>query len=139
MNKHSYVTRITALGSVVNIALSIILGIYFGFRGIAWATAVDLGVVYLILFPRTVCMHTGIPGASYFTALCRGVLPVAAAMYFYYFFSQGWLEPSYPRIVMLCVIQSVLFCIIFWVFVLTGNERKWVRELMMKRGLPRAG
>ena len=136
MNKHSHVTRITALGSVINIGLSVALGIHFGFRGIAWATAIDLGVVYLILFPRVVCLHTGIPGSSYLSALIRGVVPVAIGMYCSYLALRGWLEPSYLRIAILGIIQASFFCVIFWIFVLTNDERKWFLGVIRKKKSP---
>ena len=134
MNKHSHVTRVTALGSVINVALSVALGIYFGFRGVAWATAIDLGVVYLIMFPRVVCVQTGVPGRSYLCALTRGVVPVAAGMYCSYLALGGVLEPSYPRIALLCSIQVAFFCVIFWMFVLAKDEREWLRRAIMKKG-----
>ena len=136
MNKHSHVTRITAIGSVINIGLSVALGIYFGFRGIAWATAIDLGIVYLILFPRVVCLHTGVPGSSYLSALLRGVVPVAAGMYCFYLALRGWLEPSYSRIAFLGFIQASIFCVIFWIFVLTNNERAWFLKVIRKKKSP---
>jgi O-antigen/teichoic acid export membrane protein len=133
LNKHKHVIKVTALGSVINIGLSVVLGLYFGFKGIACATAIDLGLVYLILFPRIVCTHSGIAGNCYLGALLRGVIPIAGAMYISHLALRGWLEPSYPRIVMLGSIQAVLFCVIFWVFVLKGAERKWVVRVIMKR------
>jgi O-antigen/teichoic acid export membrane protein len=136
MNKHSHVTRITAIGSVINIGLSVALGIYFGFRGIAWATAIDLGIVYLILFPRVVCLHTGVPGSSYLSALLRGVVPVAAGMYCSYLALRGWLEPSYSRIAFLGFIQTSIFCVIFWIFVLTNIERAWFLKVIRKKKSP---
>ncbi len=134
MNKHSHVTRITALGSFINVALSCALGIYFGFRGVAWATAIDLGVVYLILFPRVVCLQTGVSGDRYFRSLIRGVAPIAIGMYLFYLVCRGWLEPCYPRIVLLCSIQLVFFFVIGWIFVLTEHERLWLRKAVVRRG-----
>jgi O-antigen/teichoic acid export membrane protein len=134
MNRHSHVTRITALGSVVNVALSVVLGIYFGFRGVAWATAIDLCIVYLILFPRTVCIQGAIPGWSYCRALCRGALPVFSGMYGCYVLSRGLLEPTYSRILMLGLLHAGCFCLIFWSFVLTGSERAWVTGRFKRRG-----
>lgn len=133
LNKHNPVTRVTALGSVINIGLSVVLGIYFGFKGVACATAIDLGLVYLILFPRIVCTHSKVAGNCYLGALLRGVIPIAGAMYVSYFALRGWLEPSYPRIIMLGSIQTALFCVIFWMFVLKDDERKWTVCMLRKR------
>ena len=127
MNKQSHVTRIATLGSIINIALSVTLGIFFGVKGVAWGTAIDLCIVYLILFPRTVCMQTDIPGWSYLRALYRGAFPVFAGMYVCYVLSYDWIAPSYLRILMFGVLHFACFCFIFWGLVLTAGERAWVK------------
>lgn len=137
LNKHKHVTKVTALGSLINIGLSVALGLYFGFKGVAFATAIDLGLVYLLLFPLIVCEHSGIPGNRYLGALLRGVIPIAGAMYVSHLLLRDWLEPSYPRIIMSCLIQVAIFCVIFWICVLKNDERKWCLSFLRSRTLSR--
>ena len=127
MNRQSYVTRIAALGSIINIVLSVTLGLFFGVKGVAWGTAIDLCIVYLILFPRTVCNQTDIPVWSYLRALSRGAFPVFAGMCVCYVLSYNWLAPSYSRILMFGLLHFACFCSLFWAFVLTAGERAWVK------------
>ena len=97
MNKHSYVTRITALGSVVNIALSIILGIYFGFRGIAWATAVDLGVV-IPYFISANCLHAyGYPGCKLLYSVMQRSSSCCCGNVFLLLFLTGLVGAKLPK------------------------------------------
>ncbi|MFP6873995.1 MAG: oligosaccharide flippase family protein [Verrucomicrobiales bacterium] len=134
LNKHAHVTKVTAAGSVINVVLSVALAIHFGLKGVAWATAIDLGLVYLILFPRVVCFHSGIRGNYYLLALARGMIPTAVAMYGSYLALREWMEPDYSRIVMIGLIQTALFCAVFWIFVLKGGERAWVACTLKERG-----
>ena len=131
INRQSHVTRIAALGSIINIVLSVTLGLFFGVKGVAWGTAIDLCIVYLILFPRTVCNQTDIPVWSYLRALSRGAFPVFAGMYVCYALSYNWLAPSYSRILMFGLLHFACFCTLFWAFVLTAGERAWVKGLFM--------
>ena len=94
-------------------------GLLWGFKGVAWGPAVEMGVLYMVAFPILLHRATGIPLARYgwnyvlWPGLKGLALPLLAG-----WAMLPWITPDYPRLVCcgaiyaLAIVISVPLCLL---------------------------
>ena len=101
IDAHRTLAKVAWGGSVLNLVLSIVLGIQFGLMGVVWATVVDLALVYGVLFPVALTRAVGIPLGQYLGTVVWGAAQVVLPAAVYYLLVRGHIEPDYLNLALL--------------------------------------
>jgi len=129
-NRHGRLALIAIIGGILNAIASIVLVLKIGFAGVIVATAIELTVTAVIVWPWMLKRFSGISLSSYTATLLRPLLTLApasfaAAALVYYARPLTWIS----IIGQSCAI-AILFVAVIWFTVFTSDERKTARALL---------
>lgn len=123
ISKHHYFAYINSVAAVLNLVCSVILLKHFSFQGVAMGTAIELSVSAFVLYPWAVCKALDLSLHKYFHALFWSSFKTAVPLVVYFWFVHEYVEPSYPKLLVFAVLQTLLFIPIGFFLVLGKTER----------------
>lgn len=123
LNRHQMISRLLFIAGLLNTGLSALLAWRFGFHGVIWAAAADMGVFYGIAVPWHASRVLKIPLSTYYRRLGQtslksvaALLPLAAA-------TLPWLQPEWPRLLAAGTVITGGFGIYAWFALLSPTLR----------------
>ena len=122
--QHRYLAITGIVGGLANLVLSLILVHPFGIYGVVWATFAEMLVIYLIVYPLLICRVGALDLREFYVRTLGQPLVISLLLLApYYFLVHPLLEPNYPRLILLSVIQFAYFAPLAFFFILRKSER----------------
>ncbi|MBU0993968.1 MAG: oligosaccharide flippase family protein [Proteobacteria bacterium] len=135
MGRHGILVKIAFPAAILNLILSIIFVQYYGIVGVALGTLVPAAMIEPFILYQ-VSKVAGFKMFDYvFEVLICQLVPVVIASLSYHCLL-GYIRPdSYLNILMVASICSIIYLCLFFVFVVSGQERKIIFSKLFKRTL----
>ncbi len=126
ISAHGRLAKITTVGALVNISLSIILVNYYGIVGAALGSLIP--VIFIIpIVLKMCCWHLKIKVRAYiFRSIYPVLMPALIMIESILVFKANYLVDSYLNILLAGGLGSVCYAIAFYIFGLSQKEKKWL-------------
>ena len=136
ISKHKFYSISNSCEGVLNLILSLVLVKNYGLIGVALGTAISMIFFKLIVQPIFVCRVIQISCKKYyFDALLKNLVKTLVPLLIITFLTRNILRPSYPSIITLAIIQTVICLLIYYFLILSLEERNQIRSIIGKYSL----
>lgn len=137
LGKQHYLAWLRFAGALFNVALSILLVLFFGFFGIVIATTIEMTLSSVIIQPiLTQKITEKSITSAYHKILFRTMLAVLLPMLFFHALTHSFVSPSYLNLICLGIGQTTMAAIFTYFFLANENHRKRVWELLLQKIIP---
>lgn len=128
LNEHGIMAKWSPVSAALNLGLSIPLAYSYGIVGVALGSLIPIGI-FVIIYMRRCCQLLGIPVITYIKGSIVPAVPaltvmVAATLWF----KQYWPVVDYFSLLVLGVLGSVIYVLVFFVLGLAPEQRSWILQ-----------
>lgn len=132
-SKHKTYALFSLAGAIFNVILSIVLARHLGIFGVALATAIEISILKLCIFPPLIARAIHMSLTLYFTRYFISTVRTLAPLMILFALLKPYILPEFTRILTLVAIQLVLWVPISYYLVLSGNERERIKRALVRR------
>lgn len=123
MNKQHWLTVVSLLSGIFNLALSFYLASQIGWMGVVWATCVEMALTFGFVLPWLTTRVCAISLKRYIWQIFVPAIKVTTVSAAYWLAMRSLLIPAYDRLFMLGFGYVSLIAIVIWFVVITKSER----------------
>jgi O-antigen/teichoic acid export membrane protein len=139
--KHQVLGAVALVGAVLNVALSYAFAVHFGQLGVAYGTAIVMGVTEMIILPVYTCRLVRLPVRKYVDLVVRAAVCLPVAYGIGLAAGMATLGPlglgMWMATAAECLAGGTFFLAAFWLVILARGERdlllRVVREILHRR------
>ena len=132
ISKQQYLAFISICEGVANLVLSLVLVRTYGIYGVAMGTLIPMVLSKILLQPYFVCRAIGLNLHEYLTFLLVTCVKCLVPLVGFYIVIASLLKPQYTTIGALFAIQIVCFAGIFYLFILSREEKQYLTTKLMR-------
>lgn len=126
ISKHKILALINSVEAIFNLILSIVFARSMGMIGVALGTAIPMLIARMIAVPIYTSKVLGISLKKYYFALLYNLLQGAALMYVLNLIFKTYIAPSYPSILLVGSVITILYSFGIFHIGLLKDEKKMI-------------
>ena len=123
---HGLLAKITTVGAIMNIALSIALVESWGIAGVALGSVIPTIIIMPVIL-KVCCDHLGISVVTYLNkSILPSIVPITLMGVCLYILRISWHLDSYSEIAFSVLIGAAIYTILFYTIGMSSSERTWL-------------
>lgn len=123
LSKHHFLAILTIIGGALNLVLSLILAIQFGFFGVIWGTAAELTLAWGLAVPFIISKTTGINLSSYSRTILSPLAKMTPPIIAFHWLTKNLVTPDYTSLTILTTSYLLVVSPLIWFAILKKHER----------------
>jgi O-antigen/teichoic acid export membrane protein len=133
ISRHSFLAKVNLVEGILKVVLGLLLIRYYGFLGVAIATAVPVMMSRIFVIPAYACEQIGLQVRIYFLNLLRTNVFAVTYLVGVYWLAQPWLvSASYENIILVAAVAGAIYSIAIFFISFSRTERYLLLSMVLR-------